>query len=241
MIESTDWETHILWVLKLLTYFVGIYLHVKVIHVSIREKGLTWKLDITNSLISIAHFTHVFFLYGITYFVEDLSLYTGDWYCYLAKEVRFYGALYVMGHSLIVSTMKYVLIVYRENVGGKSKETIKEIFFWLDLLHPIITIGAFIIIIPDFIWAWDGYKEIDLCLGDPKQHWVQVQNSNSSQTKGHSLCIKLLNNISDSYFDYTISIIRSSLCWIQIAAWYLIGWNFFEVIMYCRIFSFMRR
>ena len=239
MNETSDSDSPILWIFKFLTYFTGIYFHIKVILVSIREKGLTWKLDITNSSISIAHFTHILFLYIITYAVDDLSLYTGDWFCYLAKEVRFYGALYLTGHSLVLSVMKYILIVNWEKISGTRNNMVKAICFWFDLLHPIISIGVFIIITPDFVWAWDGYKEIDLCLGDPKNHWVP--NSNTSQTKGHDLCLKLLDTVPDSYLEYIIWFIRSSVCWIQIVVLYLVSWNFWEMITYCRIFAFMHR
>ena len=239
MIYSSDLDSPILWVFKFFTYFVGVYLHLRVIYVSIREKGLTWKLDTTNSSISIVHFSHVLFLYGITYRVEDLSLYTGDWYCYLAKEVRFYGALYITGHSLIVSVMKYILIVYWDKARVFGKTKVKEIFFWLDFINPLMTIGICIMITPEFIWVWDMYKEIDLCLGDPENHWIP--QSNASQTKAHDLCLNLLETEPESHLEYTIWVTRIIICWIQIVALYLISWNFGEMITYCRIFTFMRK
>ena len=229
----------ILWTLNICTFLIGIFFHVKIIFVSKREKGITWKLDVTHSSLCIAHFSHTLFLYAITYAVEDLYTYTGVWYCYVAKEIRYYGTLVVSGHSLVIAVMKYMLIVQWEKVRDFGKEKVVEIFFFLNFLHPFFTIALHFILRPDFLWVHDGFKEIDLCLGDPKNFWGP--DSNETQTKGHDLCRTMEAPDPDSYLEKILYIIRGGCCWIQVIGLYLIYWNFFEMLVYCRIFGFMSR
>ena len=70
---------------------------------------MTWKLDITNSILLLVHFGQKLLLHGVTFLVPDLSIHTGDWLCYVAKFITYYLSLYTMTHSLVVSILKYVL------------------------------------------------------------------------------------------------------------------------------------
>ena len=225
--------------IKILTYLIGVALHIKIILISIREKDLTWKMDITNSFISIVHFTHVLFLYLITNAVEDLYTYTGKWFCYAAREVRYYGYLSITGYSLIVSILKYVLIVHREKARDFGKNKVKELLFWINILHPLLTITLMCLNTPDYLTTWDRYKEIDLCLGDPKNNWGPGRNH--SQTKSHNVCLILSTAEHENVLDYLIKICRVGFCWFQVIYVFLIGWNFLEYMIYCAIFGSMRR
>ena len=229
----------ILWTINVCTFMIGIFLHVRIIIVSKNEKGLTWKLDVTNSALCIAHFSHTIFLHAVTYAVEDFYTYTGVWYCYVAKEIRHYGFLVVTGHSLVISVMKYTLIVHWKKVRNFGKEKVKEIFFFVNFLHPIFTIALHFVIRPDFFWVFDNFKEIDLCLGDPKKIWEP--GSNVTQIIYHDLCMTIAEPDPESYLEKIIYIVRGGCCWIQVISIYLIIWNFFEMLCYCSIFGFMRR
>ena len=199
---------------------------------------MTWKLDVTNSVFLLIHFGLKLLLHGITYLVQDISIYTGDWFCYLSKFIAYYLTLNTLAHSLVVSILKYLQIVHWGTSLEVGKEKIREIFFYLNFLHPIITISFHLIVRPDFFLAYDAYAEIDRCLGDPKNNWKE--NSNSSQTKLHNMCI-----FSAPTTEYTSKYILQAagwgMCWFQVMVLYLISFNFFEILFYCRIFSFMRR
>ena len=125
----------------LCVYIIGLYFHTKIIIVSRKEKEMTWKLDVTNSSLLIAHFTYKLTMHGITYIVPDLYLFTGEWFCYASKFFTYYGTLYTSTHSLIVSVMKFFLIVHWKNVRNFGKDKVKEIFFFLNFLHPLFTIA----------------------------------------------------------------------------------------------------
>ena len=180
-------------------YVVGLYLHVKVILVSKKEKEIAWKLHVTNSVLLIFHFTHKLFMHVITYIIPDLYTYTGEWFCYTSKVFTYYGTNYTAAHSMFVSIMKCILIVQWKKVRDIGKDKIVQLFFFLNFLHPLITISLHLIFRPDFFWAYDGYAQIDRCFGDPKGFWTP--GSNVSQTKLHDLCdfkVPLVEN----YFEY---------------------------------------
>ena len=226
-------------VIFICAYFIGLYFHIQIIRVSKKDKDITWKLDIVNSSLLIAHFTHSILMHGIAYFEPNLYTYTGEWFCYLSKFLTYYGILHIMAHSFIVSTMKYIVIVHWKKARALGHDKVQQIFFWIDLLfYPILMILIHLLSRPDFIWAYDGFAQIDRCLGDPKNNWGI--NTNTTQTKLHSLCY-LKAPASTNFIEYTIYVLRSGICWAQVVVIYLVCWNLFEMVIYCQIFSSMRR
>ena len=63
--------------IALCVYGIGVYFHFKVIKVSFKEKDMTWKLDITNSIILTVHHGYFLFMKIITFIIQDLHAYTG--------------------------------------------------------------------------------------------------------------------------------------------------------------------
>ena len=92
---------------------------------------------------------------------------------------------------------------------------------------------------PDFFWAYDGFAQIDRCLGDPKNNWGP--DSNRTQTKLHNLCMELIPPPVENYFQYATYLLRGVACWLAFVMIYLNFWNIFEMLIYCRIFGFMQR
>ena len=234
-----DWiETVIFFISAVIIYLIGLYQHSRIIKVCVKEKDMTWKLDVTNSILLLIHFGHKLLLHGVTFLVQDLSIYTGDWLCYISKVITHYLGLYTTAHSLVVGILKYFLVVHLSSTRDVRKEKIKLLFFYLNFLHPLLTISFHLLIRSDFYIAYDGFAQIDRCLGDPKKNWIE--NTNTSQNKLHNMCIFLVRA---NQFDveYILMLIRWGACWLQVIVLYLITFNFFEIIVYCRIFSFMRR
>ena len=179
-----DLTRGIVFIIVLLSiYVLGLYLHYNIVRTSKKDKDVTWKLDVTNSFFIVSHYTHVIFFYSITYTIQDIYLYTGEWLCYFYMFLIYYGERYVTGYSLILAMMKYVLIVQWKKVIDIGKDKILTTFFWLNILHPFCAILIHVIITPNFFWEWNGYSQVDRCLGDPKNNWGP--NSNQSQTKLH--------------------------------------------------------
>ena len=200
---------------------------------------MTWKLDLSNSCLLIAHHGHCVIMDTITYIIHDLHNYTGAWFCYASKVVNFYGNLYTVGHSMIVAILKYILIVHWQRVKRAGQEKVKETFFWINFLYPWVLILIHLTIKPDFFLIYDGFARVDRCLGDPNNNWGL--NSNRTQIKVHTVCKILIEPPREDVFAYTIYILRSGICWAQVVFEYLVNWNVIEILLYYQTFAFMRR
>ena len=145
-----------LMVVAVAIYFGGVYFHVKIIQASRKDKDLTWKLDIANSIILLFNFFQSIFMHTITFIVKDLFLYTGEWFCYLFKIIANYTTFYMYGHAFIISLTKYTIIVHWQAARGWGNEKVAMLYFWINITHPAISILIWLCIRPDFFWAWDG-------------------------------------------------------------------------------------
>ena len=219
-------------------YVIGAWFHIKIINVSRREKDATWQCDVTNSVLMVCIYFHSLVIHSLTIVVDNLYLYTGTWFCYTSKVISQYGNFYVLGHSLVISVMKYFLIVRWELVAQYGKEKVKKIFFWLNILHPIVMIALHLINRPDFFWAYDGYPQFDRCMGDPKNNWNGERNN--TLTKLHNLC-SYVESSSSNILEIVINVIRSSYCWLLVMIFYLVSMNILEGVIYYKIFRFMKR
>ena len=221
---------------------VGVYLSVKIISASFKEKSNTWKLDISNSIVVIAHHAHCLLMEFMTYYVPDLYIHTGQWFCYSSKVVTHYFNIYVTQFSLITGIMKYVIILHWRKVLEIGDEKVKNVFFVVNLFHPVLQIILWLMIEPNFFYESDSHARIDRCLGDPKNNWGPDDlPTNRTQNKLHVICNNLLNRPLDDYFEYTVQYGRSILCWTQFIFLYFSFWNILDVMVYLRIFIFMRR
>ena len=225
-------------VIALSVYIIGIFLHAKIIKTSIKGKEMTWKLDVTNSFLLMIHYAHVLFMTSLTFFVHDVHIYTGKWFCYASKLLTYYGNFYISAHTLVVVILKYIMIVHWEMAMIVGHDKIKEIFFWTNFLHPTLMISIHFVIRPDFLFAYDAYRETDICLGDPKHNLDPARNE--SLTKLHNLC-EFDQPPLDNYLEFLVYVLRTSVCGIQFILFYCVLWNFLEIFFYILIFKFMRR
>ena len=240
MNNSSELTHHILLsIVFLIAYLIGCYLNVRVIKVSIKDKAISWKMDITNSVFLIIHYAHSILMHGVTTVVPNLYSYTGKWFCYLSKFLAYSGNLNVQAQTFIIAIMNFVVIVHWKRAKAYGHKRVKMIFFWINLLYPLFMQMLHVIARPDFYWAYDGFAQIDRCLGDPKNNWGP--NSNRTQTKLPNLCMELDAPPVENYFQFTAYLLQSSVCWSELVIIMFIMWNIFEMVIYCRIFGFMRK
>ena len=96
-----------LMVVAVVIYFWGVYFHLKIVEVSKKDKDITWKLDVANSIMIILIYSRSITMHCITYIIRDLYKYTGQWFCYVFKVLGIYSTFYLYGHALIISLTKY--------------------------------------------------------------------------------------------------------------------------------------
>ena len=163
---SVERESIMFYVVAFILYIIGANFHIKIINLSRKEKDLTWKLDLTNSSFFIVIHLIIMFMHGITHVIPDLHTYTGEWWCYTFRVMVHYANLYHIGHSLIVSILKYIIIVKWEKLTNFKEKKLKEVFFWLNFLHPIIGLAFHFLVRSDFIYAYTGSTPSNRCLGE---------------------------------------------------------------------------
>ena len=211
-------------------YVMGLNLHLRIIRVSKTMKDMTWKLDITHSIICIALYTYNVLIHPTTYFVENLYMYTGEWFCYAAKVISQFLLIYLGTHSTIIAAMKYVIIVHEEKIR-LFKSKIKDIFFFMNISYPIFAILFTLFLIPNYFALYGGHTHINRCFG----------NHGRNYTKWYFMCDLVQTYHTDSSFDETMNVIKVVICKAQVIIFYATSLNLFDLLLYCRTFAFMRR
>ena len=213
-------------------YIMGLYLNIRMIKVSKTTKDMTWKLDITHAVIIIGLYTYNVLIHPTTYFIDDLYMYTGEWFCYTAKVISEFLLKYAGTHSTIIATMKYVVIVHEEKIR-LFKTKVKDAFIVLNVLIPIMSILLMVILVPNYFVLYEGHTHINRCFGN--------QNQNSSYTGWLNMCNLIVTQENPSSFQWISTNIKRAICKGNVIIFFLTVLNFFDVILYCRTFAFMRK
>ena len=223
-------------------YFMGSYLCVKIILVSLKDKeAIAWKLEVANATCLIIHFTHVIFMHGITYLISDLYTYTGKWICYTSKLLTYSGNFHIYGHSFFIALLKYFIITKYVTSRSIGHSKIAKIFLWIDLI--LYSSSQFLVRLlskQDFFWEYKGFSHVERCLGDPYDTWgLNSTNKVNHASSGHCLISDATSSYSE--IEYAIYVVRLLICYTQLIFLALIALNIFEIGLYCKIFAFMRR
>ena len=228
----------LMFLLVVCIYGGGVFLNTKIIQVSRREKEISWMLDVTNSIVLMFHFAHIIIMYEITYVVQDLYLYLGEWYCYVSKVITMIGNAHSTQNSFVIALFKYVMILHFPTPSEKKKKHMKYFFSAVNIIYPVFVIGMFFIVMPDFIIRYNGVSQANRCLGMPE---VKDNATNNDHVKIYNACTFIISPDQDISFQYIFYWIRKSICWLHVLITYLNFGNILEMIMYCRIFTFMHR
>ena len=170
-------------------------------------------------------------------------MYTGKEFCYIFKIIAMYSNYYLWGQASIIALTKYTIIVHWQKAREWGNEKVAMVYFWINIIHPVISILIWLCIRPDFFWAWDGMAQIHRCLGDPKRMWVdgfEKMMENKSLTKLHNLC-QMNTPPQQDYADFIIHIFRTCSCWLQVGYYYGTATNLLEIFVYIQLFIFMHR
>ena len=221
-------------------YVLGIFLNTKIITVSTKDKGMTWKIDVFNSSMLMIHYGHAIIMHGATFLIKDLYIYTGAWFCYASKSILIWGNAHTTGHSLMISLLKFVRIVHWKKARLFGEDKVARIFFWLNIVYPFYILAMFNIVRPDFLMTYDGISQANRCLG--KSDILSSPDAKLPAKKLHNMCeIDVPHDQNGISFGYLVYAGRISLCWLNIVLAYSNVWNVLEGIIYCRVFHFMHR
>ena len=225
-------------VFVLCVYVIGVFVNVKIIIVSRKDKGMTWKMDICNSIILIVHYLHIIVMHGVTLLIKDLHLYTGSWFCYVSKILIIYGNAHVTGFSFIVSILKCVMIVHWKQARHFGDERVKQIFFWITLIYPVYMLAMFHVVKLNFLEVYNTISQANRCLGESDM--FPDQNPEVAERNLHHMCeLEMPPDLVS--IEFVVYIVRTSICWIHVTLAYSNFYNITEAFIYYRIFYFMWR
>ena len=141
---------------------------------------------------------------------------------------------------MIICMMKYTIIVHWQTVRKFGEDKAKEIFFWLDLLLPVIDMALHILLQPDFFFVLAAFEPANKCLGEIYQSRLE---NNETVPRIHNLwqTMTLFEFSEYNWINYAIFISRKIICVLQTTVMYLLAMNAFEIFFYYKTFSFGKR
>ena len=209
-------------------YIIGVCLHLKIVKVSKKEKDLTWKLDVANSIVVLFVYALRIFISTINFIIKDLHTFTGKWFCYASRLVFEYHVEYVSGYSLIISMFKYFVTVHGE-ILMPFQGNVTLAFLVINFIHPILSIFLHLILVPDYFVRSMSFEAINQCLGGSINNTMETM----------AVCS---NEIVDQFsFVGVLYILRRCFCSTRVLLHLMIVFNFFEMFFYFKIFAYMKR
>ena len=154
----------------------------------------------------------------------------------MSTVITVYGTASIVGHSCIISLMKYVMIVHREKVAGLGFTRIRTILFAVNLLHPLPYTIANV-----FVENFEMMTSLKSCLGISLSN-VDMQNEETFSSTMKTLWFCGLGHYEhrDS-FDYFVYVVKQCTCFTLSIIAVVIFLNISEFFCYHRIFRYMKR
>jgi hypothetical protein len=129
------------------------------------------------------------------------------------------------------------MIVHWQKIQSFGEKKVKEVLFWLNILHPVVGLALHFFARPDFLFVFTGVTPGNRCLGEGSDNIVHNKTSGS---KLLGLC-KIPEPDTHNWFYDALLMARKSVCVLQAISIYLVALNIFEIFLYCQIFSFAYR
>ena len=216
-------------------FCIGLFVQFKIITVCWKDKeGKTWQIHLINSVIVSVYFAFVIPFWISTNAIPHLAAYTGEWFCYLAAFIRFYGFYIIVPSSLWIAIMKYCFILQNNKILQVGEEKTKKVFLLIYLIFPLIfaTISC---MVNDF----DSYSDLTSCFG-LTDHALDKYNTTGKNYQKFLFCKMNITDedVSDRYVFY---IMAQCFCVFKSILFFFLNTNVPEAIIYYQIFKKMRR
>ena len=224
-------------IFQLILFFIGSFIQIKTISICNQEKGATWKIHVTHSIILIVNFAFNITFDSVIYFIPFLSNITGPWICYLASFLAYYCFYSIVANSLIISIMKYLFIVHQILPSSEKGSKIKSFFVFIHLMHPLILTICNIL-----TSDWGTFSSVEKCFNNisnySSNHNVPPNDLNHDEKS--FLCILEIPNTKTNDMDIQF-FARQIVCILRTTVNLAANTNILEIFFYYKIFRKMRR
>ena len=223
--------THV--VFLVLLFCVGLVIQAQIISVSYKELDTAWKITVTHSIVTAINFAFNISFDAVTLFLPFLSQYTGNWICYVAAFVTFYCHYCIVAYSLLISILKYILIVHHAKTFEWGKDIIQKCFFFANLLHPF-----FLAIVHVITSDWESYSSINSCFGQTGDI-LKEYNTSSSNIRKFLVCPSKKSKEDSNGYAYYVT--EQFVCILVSIVNLIFNSNLLEGFFYYKIFKKMKR
>ena len=217
-----------------LVHALGTYIQYKVILMCIKERHITWKIDIIHAGGMIITFLSSTLFDIISDYVPDLYQYTNVSICYIFGIASLYGIYQVQFHSLTISFMKYIFVVHQRRNMLFGKEKTSKIFFYVTLILPLLlsisTVLAF-----DF----ESIESLISCFGLKEELSIRY-NTSTALIERMFLC-KMSGNLEENESTSYLFLFKQVFCALKMILTLALASNLAEGYFYFKIFKLMRR
>ena len=137
-------------------------------------------------------------------------------------------------HSLEISLMKYILIVHQRNVIKFGEEKTKNIFFWINVIHPL-----FLTMPTIYFFDFEAFLSIVSCF-DLKEELLEIYNTSTGNMERMFMCKLNIGEKEEleSPISYTL---QQSFCAAKMIWVLVFSCNIPDAFCYFKIFKKMRR
>ena len=225
-------ENTILTIVSCLIFLVGLFINMKIVLKSLKDKSTkTWQIEIVYSIsLTICSAFHIPFS-AISHATENLLDYTGVWFCHIATFLHVYGIYIAAMSSLIVVIMKYIFIVHPHKSLKWGHEKIQKIFLVIYLALPFLLSTLASLIKPYTNKTLE--LVLDRCFG--------LKPINSAKTWQSIFLCNLKASETDEPGIMTSKIMIQVACVFSRILTFMLLCNITEILFYHLIFKTMKR
>ena len=216
-------------------FFLGEYLHLKVLLVLKKDNGLLKTVSRIFALAQMVMWPVIFILITATSLVHPLASVTGEWFCTATWFLVYYLQFVISSHSLIAASMRYCFIVHTEKVEKYGTQKAKKLFLLLYICIPVFMT----------FWTANNGNETDLmsffnkCYG--KHHKVFLIDTSTLNVLKRSFC-GVQDVLEDSsFYERVVIVLKKLSCIASTTSTLIMGSNLTEGIIYFQLFRYMNR
>ena len=179
---------------QVVIFCAGLFVQIKTIAACKEDKGKTWQIHVTHSIVLTIVYGYTIPFHAITYSIPFLSQYTGSWICYTASFISLYCYQSIMANSLLIVIEKYLFIVHAIKCIKFGEDRVQKYFFWINLIHPLL-----LTIVAMLTSNVEQLSAVKSCFGKTTDDLQEINTSTSgsltitgcplNNTKNHSLLV----------------------------------------------------
>ena len=220
--------------IKLFLLAIAEFLQIKVFRLMKKENGVVKNITQVVVCAQMVFWPFWVFFASLTDFIHPINKIFGSWFCHASTFIFRVLSNIMSSHSLVSALLRYVFIVREEVTHTYGKKKIKDFFFFLSILFPLLMAVWEMIEGPDL----DGLSFVNKCHG--KHHRVFLTDTSSLNVGKRNFC-GFIDYKAKGMWSKILATIHQASCITMNIVHLIIGLNILEGIVFFRIFSHIRR